>query len=277
VAISPNGRVLASSSYDNSVKLWSLPEGTLLKTLSGHSGSVGALAISPDGRLVASVSLDYTVKLWSLPEGALVRTLDAPANTVVFSPDGELLVSGSWDKSIKLWSAPDGALLQTLQGHSGWVNGVAITPEGSLLISGSADRSIKFWSLPAGELQPMCLMDVAASDPGASGIVYSKDGIAYTLPCGSSLPDGAVCSCNCVPGTWGTGGGGGGGVCTCIPVTYYYPNWRAEREGGANGDSMPALTSATWFLSFDRINPLSEDGFLIQPDAGYLRNRPEMA
>jgi FOG: WD40 repeat len=107
---------LASSSYDQTVQLWSLPDGVPLKTLTGHSGQVVAVAISPDGTLLASGSYDQTIKLWGL-DGVLLKTLTGHfdyVRAVAISPDGRLLVSGCGDKIVRLWSLPDGILLSGL-------------------------------------------------------------------------------------------------------------------------------------------------------------------
>jgi WD40 repeat protein len=64
VAFSPDGRTLASASYDCTVKLWDPQSATALKTLEGHSDPVSGVAFSPDGRTLASASDDCTVKLW---------------------------------------------------------------------------------------------------------------------------------------------------------------------------------------------------------------------
>ena len=223
VAISPDGRLLASGSYDRTIKLWSLPDGALLKTLNGLSPMYPSLAISPDGRLLAWGNTSSAVVLWSLPDGGVLKTLTGHSDfvlSVAFSPDGRLLASSSMDKTIKLWSLPDGALLKTLTGHTGYVESVAISLDGRLLASGSDDRTIKLWSLPDGKLLPVCLMDPAASPSSVSGATYAKDGVTYSVACGSPMPTGAVCTCNCVPGTG----------CSCVfessgcQVVYYYPN-----------------------------------------------------
>ncbi|MBW4679079.1 MAG: hypothetical protein KME19_03055 [Microcoleus vaginatus WJT46-NPBG5] len=105
VAISSDGKVLASSSHNGTVKLWNLRTGELLRTLAGHSLPVHSIAISSNGKLLASGSSDHTVKLWNLQTGELLQTLtehSEKVSAVAFSPDGQILVSCSSDMTIKL-------------------------------------------------------------------------------------------------------------------------------------------------------------------------------
>ncbi len=64
VVFSPNGKQLASVSYDRTVRLWDAATGAVLQTLEGHSGLVLAVAFSPNGKELASASGDQTVRLW---------------------------------------------------------------------------------------------------------------------------------------------------------------------------------------------------------------------
>ena len=62
-ALSPDGKTLATGSYDQKIKLWNVETGKEIKTLSGHNGAVFSLAFRPDGKILASASADRTVKL----------------------------------------------------------------------------------------------------------------------------------------------------------------------------------------------------------------------
>ena len=154
VAIAPDGKTVATASYDETIKLWNLKTGKELQMLTGHSRDVECVAISPDGQILASGSDDNTIKLWNLQTGKELTTLAGHSGWVrslAITPDGKTLVSGSDDKTIALWNLETGEKLQEMAGHDSAVYAVAIAPDGKLLASGSNDSTIKLWNLESGE------------------------------------------------------------------------------------------------------------------------------
>lgn len=161
VAISQDGQILVSGSYDNTIKLWDLPTGESVYTLVGHSSTVHSVAISADKKTVVSGSDDGTIKVWNTSTGKLIRTVKDSASqrniatkiqSVSISQDGQKFVSGGDDRTVKIWQLDTGKLLQTLHGHSHKVEVVAIAPDNQKIVSGSDDGTIKIWQLETAEL-----------------------------------------------------------------------------------------------------------------------------
>ncbi|HEY9640177.1 MAG TPA: caspase family protein [Coleofasciculaceae cyanobacterium] len=154
LAFSPQEDILATGGYSNTIKLWN-PDGTLLKTLTGHSLAIAAVTFSPDGHFLASASWDNTIKLWRVSNGSLLRTFSGHQNGVTsltFSPDGKLLASGGADHVLKLWNPQTGTLIKSLLGQPDPILSLSFTPDGNSLLSASETIGIQQWDL---HLQPL--------------------------------------------------------------------------------------------------------------------------
>ncbi|MDM9583595.1 serine/threonine-protein kinase [Nostoc sp. GT001] len=153
VAISPDGKTIASSGDDRTIKLWDLATGKLISSLNGHFQQVNVVVISPNGKLLVSASDDNTIKIWNLATRKQIRTLIGHSDSIhalAISADSETLVSASDDNTIKIWDLATGEQIRTLAGHTFWVRSVAISPNGVILTSGSFDKTIKIWNLAKG-------------------------------------------------------------------------------------------------------------------------------
>ena len=135
MALSPDGRILASSSNDNTVRVWDVETGRALQTLE-HPTTVVCVAWSPDTTALAvgGGHQNKKVYLWDAATGQQTRILEGHTNIineVAWGPDGKILASCSRDQTIRLWDAATGKVLRRLTGHSNDVHSLTGRPMAS--------------------------------------------------------------------------------------------------------------------------------------------------
>jgi WD40 repeat protein len=150
VAFSPDGKTIASGSWDKTIRLWDRDSKQEIAALKGHSSYVSSVVFSPDGNIIASGSDDHTIRLWDWESKQEIATLNGhslPVTGVAFSPDGKTIASGSWDKTIRLWDRHSKQEIAVLKGHAGWVTSIAFSPDGKTIASGSYDNTTRLWDI----------------------------------------------------------------------------------------------------------------------------------
>jgi len=148
VAVSPDGRLVATGHRDHTARLWSAQTGRQLKVLEGHVGQVIAVAFSPDGKLLATGSSDGAGRLWSIKDGSYIGPLlghTGLLTTVAFNPRSDLVATGSLDRTVRVWQTGLARLPLVLRGHREGVTRLMFTREGRRLVTVSTDGTQRIW------------------------------------------------------------------------------------------------------------------------------------
>ncbi|BAY14037.1 nSTAND1 domain-containing NTPase [Calothrix sp. NIES-2098] len=152
VTFSHDGKLIASTSYDHTIKLWNL-DGSLYKTLEGHKDKVLGVSFSPDDRIIVSGDFKGIIRFWRR-DGTFLKEInthskgvddDKGVYSIDFSPDGQTIATGSRDGTLKLWKQ-DGTPLKTLKAHEYGVNSLAFSPDGKMIATGGRDSTLKLWT-----------------------------------------------------------------------------------------------------------------------------------
>jgi WD40 repeat protein len=171
VAFSPTGELLATSSHDGAIILWT-PDGKVLATFPGHSGIIFRITFSNDGQFMATAGFDKTVKLWTV-DGVLLQTFqhEERAWDVRFSPDDQTLFASGSEPILRQWHR-EGDLLKTWPNPgNNHAEGVNISGDGQCLIAGTTGGTVDLWTVD-GQL----ITQLQGHARGICSVVFSPDG-----------------------------------------------------------------------------------------------------
>eukprot|EP01133_Synstelium_polycarpum_P005272 gene5272-6110_t len=150
VTFSPDGSLIASTSEDRTIMVWSVDRRVLAyKIDNAHTDTINCVAFSPDGQRILSASDDFSCKLWNA-QGKEVARLSGNTNTVkhaTYSPNGKYIATVSRDCTITVYLAASNKFLAKMSGHTDWINFVAFSPDSKRLVSGGWDFNLKIWSM----------------------------------------------------------------------------------------------------------------------------------
>lgn len=153
VAFLPDGKQIATGSWDDTAALWDAASGDEIRRFAGHISKVSSVAFSPDGTRLLTGSWDTTALLWDAKIGKQIGRFEGHAREVTaaaFSPDGKQVLTGSADETARLWDAASDKKIRSFAGHTGAVTSVAFSPSGKQIVTGSEDRTARLWDTTTG-------------------------------------------------------------------------------------------------------------------------------
>jgi WD40 repeat protein len=197
VAVSLDGRRIASGSDDHKVRVWDPENGSVVRALDlGGEGPAPTVASSPDGSLIATGGGDGTLQVWDANSGAKVgktMRLSGAVYSVAFSPDGQRIATGNSDAMVQVWEWASGA--EVVRQRSGddpqiLVRSVAFSPGGDRVVSGDDAGTVRLWDARTGQektkfVADNAVMSVAFSPEDVHGAdfvaVGRNDGAIHVL------------------------------------------------------------------------------------------------
>jgi WD40 repeat protein len=157
IAVSSDGRTMATASFDGTVKLWDITSRRLVQTVEGDGSAVISVCFASDGRQVTAGTWAGAVFQWNVDDDRQCndrRVLTGHTlwvRSIVYSKDGRTLFSASGDRTVKLWDPTSGELRFTLRGHTGGVHDIALSHDSQVVFSGSRDRTVRLWRASASD------------------------------------------------------------------------------------------------------------------------------
>jgi WD40 repeat protein len=163
-AATPGSQLVVTASEDNTARIWDASTGSLLWTLTGHSGAVTGAEFSPDGTRVVTASADQTARIWDVATGKQLLTLIGHTGIVGsarFSPDGRYVVTASRDGSARVWNATTGQEVGPPLLHVptcspmptclvGGVNSARFSQDSAHIVTAGVDGNVAVWQTSDG-------------------------------------------------------------------------------------------------------------------------------
>ncbi len=173
---SPDGQLIASTSWDQTVRIWNAETGQLYSTFRGHTGWVMACAFSPDGRQVLSAGNDETLRIWNIPGETLQDEGEDNTGGIMscgYSPDGKLIATGFGRGKLLLTDGVTGEIQHTVDITSNPITSCVFSPDSRYIACAGVD-----W-----------VIEVRDTETCEEIITFELDGDTKTLDCDFS-PDG---------------------------------------------------------------------------------------
>lgn len=177
--VSPDGRLVATGSWDHSAKIWDHDTGRAIRKLDGaHDGYINTVEFSPDSRELLTASDDGTARLWEIETGKATGTMfGKPAGphimSATYSPDATRVLTTSADAKARVWNRATGQLsIPEFAGHTKPVLCGRFSPHGERAITGGDDNIAIIWDATSGQM----LRKLEGHTAAVTSVAFSPDG-----------------------------------------------------------------------------------------------------
>lgn len=157
IAVSPDGKTIASSGEDLVIHLWDKNSGEVGTTLKGYRNPVKCMTFSNDGRYLLGAG-GPEIRVWDLSKGTwkIYKKHVTHVYNLDFNKDATQFLSTSLNNSFYLWDREEGVMIHTFEAHSKTALAAAFSPDNQWIASGSLDQTVIIWN--AGSLKPVHTM-----------------------------------------------------------------------------------------------------------------------
>jgi len=150
-AVSPSGRIVATSGGNGEIWLWDLEPPTLDAHRSHEPWSERRAPARREHAVFQRAEQELGAPVDAkgsnaIPHKGIARGHSSRVMALAFSPDGQRLVSGSFDKLAKVWNVSSGEEVAAVGGFNGMVSGLAFSPDGRILAAASDDQAVRLWN-----------------------------------------------------------------------------------------------------------------------------------